>query len=78
MIVRYMNHDHPATKAALITSDAMRRTYFEARIGTQASCSKKQRCESLAALKLSERVHFHVTETLKSTPDAWINREVTQ
>ena len=76
--VQFINHAHPAAKAALITSDAMRRVYLEARIQSQAvRTTQKARRESLAALALSERVHNRVTETLKATLDAWHVREVT-
>ena len=76
MIIHHINHDHPAARAAAITSEAMKRVYHEARIGTQASCSRKQRREALAALALSERVHVRVNNILKATPEAWIAREV--
>ena len=73
MRARFMLHSHPATQAAQITSDAMRRVYFEARVQTQAiKTTQKAKRAAIAALALSERVHARVTETLKATPEAWM------
>lgn len=75
--VQFINNDHPAAKAASITSEAMKRVYFEARAQAQAyRTTQKARMESLAALALSERIHNRVTESLKATSAAWIIREV--
>lgn len=75
--VQFINHDHPASQAAFITSEAVRRVYIETRIQTTAfRTTQKARRESQAALALAERIHSRVTDTLKNTPEAWYVREV--
>lgn len=75
--VQFINHDHPAAKAAMITSEAMRTAYFSARAQSVAMRSRKAMQESRRGLEWSERVHSRVTDALKCTPEAWIVREVT-
>jgi hypothetical protein len=77
MTVQHINNEHPAAKAARITSDAMRLVYFATRAQvTGMRTSQKARREAIAALNLSERVHNRVTETLKATQSAWFSQEV--
>lgn len=74
--VQFINHDHPAAKAAMITSNATRQAYFAARAQSISMRSRAAMDEAKRGLAWSERVHNRVTESLKSTPDAWIIREV--
>jgi uncharacterized membrane protein len=74
--VHFINHDHPAAKAAQITSDAMRRAYAEARAKQTRRETQAARRKALSALAKIESVHAYVSATLATTPDAWYTREV--
>lgn len=74
--VQFINHEHPAAKAAMLTSNAMREAYLSARAQSVAIRSRAAMKESQHGLALAERIHSRVTETLKQTTDAWFVREV--
>lgn len=74
--VQFINRDHPASKAAMITSNAMKQAYFAARAQSISMRNHDAMNATRRGLAWSERVHNRVTESLKSTPDAWIVREV--
>lgn len=66
--MKYINHNHPAAKAAMITSNAFKAVYFD----RYEARTQKELKAALKAATWIERVHARVNDSLVRTPDAWM------
>lgn len=70
--IQYVNREHPLSKALYLTAAALDAGLkeFRATPATRANVTKRARI--LRGLDIGERVHGHIFNQHKATPEAWL------